>query len=92
MMVLGAFTSFGGLIIGFILTLLGAYFGLTYKPEVEGFGVPSQTFPVTTQVQQTSSAPDYTAIPGRLNFCPRCGARLREGSVYCASCGAKVPD
>ena len=88
MMVLGALTTLGGLVIGFILTLVGSIFGLTYKPEPPAVEYPAP-YPAESR---TNPAPDYTALPGRLNYCPKCGARLREGSVFCASCGAKVPE
>jgi len=92
MMVLGALTSLGGFFIGFLLTLIGSVFGLTYKPEPSGveYGGPAAvSYPAAPQA---NPVPDYTAIPGRLNYCPKCGALLRQGSVFCASCGAKVPD
>ncbi len=92
MMVLGGLTSLGGFIIGFILTLVGSIFGLTYKPEPRGADYEGPSAVAYSAAPQTDSVPDYTALPGRLNYCPKCGARLREGSVFCASCGVKVPE
>jgi hypothetical protein len=92
MMVLGALTSFGGFVIGFILTMIGSIFGLTYKSEPPVAAHAATTAPQYQVQPQPARAPDYTALPGRANYCLKCGARLREGSVFCASCGAKVPD
>jgi hypothetical protein len=92
MTVFGALTSLGGFIIGFILALVVSIFGLTYKPEPSDVGYAGPANIAFPAAPQTNPVPDYTALPGRVNYCPKCGARLREGSVFCASCGAKVPE
>ena len=91
MMVLGAIPTVGGLVIGFILTLVGAVLGLSNKSEPPATSYAHPATPQPPQTTQAAQAPDYTAFPGRTNYCSSCGARLRDGSIFCSSCGARVP-
>ncbi|MDA4121777.1 MAG: zinc ribbon domain-containing protein [Thaumarchaeota archaeon] len=91
MMVLGAIPTLGGFVIGFILTLVGAILGLSSKSESAATSSPYLATAKPPQTAQAAQDPDYTAFPGRTNYCSSCGARLRDGSIFCSSCGAKVP-
>lgn len=85
MMVLGALPTLGGFGIGFLLTLIGAVLGLTYKESSPDIVVGYQ--PATAPMPQPSSPPRT----GSTRFCIKCGQTLPEGAVYCGSCGAPVP-
>jgi hypothetical protein len=97
MMFLGALPSLGGLLVGFILTAIGGYMGLTYKATrsnmVVGLGpVGSVTLgPPMRSGQVTADSPS-DAGRGPLNYCIKCGSRLRDGAVFCGACGARVPE
>lgn len=86
MMVFGALPSLGGLVIGFLLTLIGSVIGLTYKE-----GSPD----IVVGYQPVAAPSGYQPAPvsrtGGLKFCIKCGSSLHEGAVFCGSCGAPVP-
>lgn len=81
MMIIGAIPTFGGFLIGFILTLIGSVIGLTYK---QGPDVVIGTMAMPPQ------GPPAAAQPGPSRFCPKCGLALQQGAVFCGSCGAPV--
>ena len=83
MMVIGALPTLGGLIIGFLFTILGSVIGLTYKGQ-------SDIIIGTTSVTP-SPAVSVSAPRGPVKFCEKCGSSLREGALFCGSCGAPVP-
>ncbi len=95
MLFLGVLPTLGGFVIGFILAAIGCYMGLTYKATrsnfVVGLGpVGSVTLGPTT----TGPSADANSEVGRgpLNYCIKCGSRLRDGAVFCGACGARVPE
>ncbi len=95
MLLLGALPALGGLFIGFILGAIGCYLGLTYKAARSNFTVGLG--PVGSVTLGPSSIPGHTADApseagnGPLNYCIKCGTRLRDGSVFCGACGARIP-
>jgi hypothetical protein len=96
MLVLGALPALGGLLIGFILAAIGCYMGLTYKASrsnfTMGFGpVGSVTLGPQSPSNPSAGAPSE-AGRGPLNYCIKCGSRLRDGAVFCGACGARVPE
>lgn len=96
MLFLGALPTLGGLLIGFILTAIGGYMGLTYKATRSNIVVPLG--PVGSVTLGPQSAPISSADApsgaghGPLNYCIKCGSRLREGAIFCGACGARVPE
>jgi hypothetical protein len=88
MILVGGLTTLGGLLIGFILAGIGAYLGLTYKSRgiVIGLGPVGSL----TLGQQGSPQMSTPAGTGPLNYCIKCGSRIREGAVFCGACGARV--
>ena len=34
--------------------------------------------------------PAYTGVPGPMNSCPRCGAKIKPEMMFCSSCGMKL--
>lgn len=85
MMVLGALPTLGGFGLGFILTLVGAVLGLTYKETSPDLVVGYQ------QVARPNPQSPAATGSGGMRFCVKCGMALPEGAVYCGSCGAPVP-
>ncbi len=96
MLVLGALPALGGLLIGFILAAIGCYMGLTYKAARSNFTVGlGPVGSVTLGPQSPSASPagaPSEAGRGPLNYCIKCGSRLRDGAVFCGACGARVPE
>lgn len=96
MMFVGALPALGGLLIGFILTAIGGYMGLTYKATRSNLTVGLGPVGSITLGQQSASHPaaDAPSEAGRgpLNYCIKCGSRLRDGAVFCGACGARVPE
>lgn len=97
MMVLGAIPTLGGLGIGFFFTLIGSVFGLTYKgqPDIVIGMAPMSPFQPSMPPPQAPMVP-LQAVPspvvkGQVKFCIKCGSSLHAGAVFCASCGAEVP-
>lgn len=90
---LGALPALGGLFIGFVFTLIGGYLGLTYKSTAPNFVVGLGPVGSVTLGPQGGSpgAPSGTGV-GPLNYCIKCGSRLRDGAVFCGACGARVPE
>src|SRR5208282_2627956 len=76
MMLIGAIPTLGGLVIGFILVLIGGILGLTYKPTMPDFVIGYQQVPTPMRAAQTS-AQSF----GPRNFCPKCGVPLHQGSA-----------
>ena len=97
MMLLGAVFTLGGLGIGFILTLAGGVFGLTYNQSRSDIALGYQNIssPAGIQPTPTSTAPGTAASSasrvGGLNFCIKCGSPLHKGAFFCGYCGAPVP-
>ena len=94
MIIVGGLTTLGGLLIGFILASIGAYMGFTYRsgasPRGMTFGLgPVGSFTLGPQGGPQSAGP---AGSGPLNYCIKCGTPIREGAVFCGSCGARVVD
>jgi hypothetical protein len=93
---IGALPALGGLFIGFVFTLIGGYLGLTYKAAnpnlVVGLGPVGS---LTLGPQRSAVAPGGSVTEagrGPLNYCIKCGSRLRDGAVFCGACGARVPE
>jgi hypothetical protein len=83
MMVIGAAPTLGGLLIGFVFTLVGTVVGLTYKGEPDLI-IGMRPMPPQASVGGSTSRQS-------LNYCIKCGSPLHTGSVYCGVCGAEVP-
>ena len=96
MLVLGSLPALGGLLIGFILAAKGCYMGLTYKASKSNFTMGFGPVGSVTLGPQSSSNPSAGAPSeagrGPLNYCIKCGSRLRDGAVFCGACGARVPE
>ena len=84
MLLLGALATVGGFIIGFILTAIGAYMGLTSKGG--GMTIGMGPLGAVTVGQQVGSG----AGTGPTNYCTRCGSKLNPGAVFCGACGERV--
>ncbi len=90
MILIGGLTTLGGLLIGFILAGLGAYFGLTYKSRGMVFGLgPIGTVTLGSTGSVQSNVPAGT---GPLSYCIKCGSQIRQGAVFCGACGARIVD
>jgi len=89
MLIVGGLTTLGGLLIGFILAVIGAYMGLTYKSPgvVVGLG-PMGSLTLGSRVSPAGTP----AGVGPLNYCIKCGSQIREGAVFCGACGARIVD
>jgi len=87
-MLIGAIPDLGGLLIGFILTLVGAVMGLTYK---------SNEPDTRMEMAGGYSAPAYAPLGSSLatslsgGYCITCGQPLHKGAVFCKNCGSPVP-
>ena len=70
-------TAIGGFFIGFLLTLLGGIFAITYKSPVMAapMGMPGQ--------------PGAPPAPGMA--CPNCGGVVNMATRTCTNCGKMVP-
>lgn len=92
MMFIGALPALGGLLIGFILTAIGGYMGLTYKATRSNIKVGLGPVGSVTLGPQTEPSEGDSAGHGPLNYCIKCGSKLRQGAIFCGACGARVPD
>ena len=96
MVFLGALPTVGGLFIGFVFGLIGGYLGLTYRSTRSNFTVGLGPVGSVTLGPQAGANPSadvpHGAGRGPLNYCIKCGSRLRDGAVFCGACGARVPD
>jgi len=90
MLILGSLPTLGGLLIGFILTAIGCYMGLTYKAARSNLTIGLGPVGSVTLGPQTSAPTGSGAGP--LNYCIKCGSRVRDGAVFCGACGARVPE
>ncbi len=70
--------AFGGIVIGFVLGLIGGIFGITEKGHAPAMIVRNVSASSSTMYQQ------------RANVCSRCGTPIRAGARNCSSCGAPV--
>jgi hypothetical protein len=60
--------------------------GWSPGPGAQAYAPPAQPQPSATPFPTPAPRP---ASPGRP--CPRCGAQVRAGVVFCGNCGAQVP-
>jgi len=87
-LLIGAIPDLGGLLIGFILALVGAVMGLTYKPNepdirvgmTGGYSVPAYA-PLGSSLATSFSG----------GYCITCGKQLHKGALFCKNCGSPVP-
>jgi len=87
-MLIGAIPDLGGLLIGFILILVGAVIGLTYKPSE-----PDIRVGISGGYSAPANAPlgsSPVANPSG-EYCIKCGLQLHKGAVFCKYCGSPVP-
>ncbi|MGA2665910.1 MAG: zinc ribbon domain-containing protein [Nitrososphaerales archaeon] len=93
MLFVGFLPALGGLIIGLILGAIGCYMGLTYGASRSamtlGLGPAGS---VTLNPRGSDGAGASDSGRGPLNYCIKCGSRLRDGAVFCGACGARVPE
>jgi hypothetical protein len=90
MILVGGLTTFGGLVIGFILAGIGVYLGLTYRSNGRGMVIglgPVGSVMLGSQGPMPATGPAGT---GPLNYCIKCGSQLREGAVFCGACGTRI--
>ena len=90
MLLVGSLFTFGGLVVGFILAVIGVYFGFTYRSDGRPTVIPLGPVGSLTLGQQ--SQPIGPAGTGPLNYCTKCGSQIRPGSVFCGACGARLTD
>ena len=74
---LSLFGAGGGFLVGFILSLIGGILGVTWKPPQPHYHPPPST--------QTETEPP-------IQYCPKCGSRLRYASKFCPYCGTKLAE
>jgi hypothetical protein len=74
--------AFGGLLIGFILGLVGGILGITWKSH----GVPANV--TVRNVTPASSQRQQTVAQQGGSFCASCGSPLQSGARACSACGA----
>jgi len=67
--------SFGVLVIGFILGLVGGILGIVWKPSASAAPQPSVTQPLANISR----------------ICPSCGQVLTEDAKFCPRCGKSLP-
>jgi hypothetical protein len=70
----GAIFTLGGILIGFLLALIGSILGLTWSP--------------TVTVVQPQPAPAPVAAGAK--YCPRCGTQVSADTAFCPKCGTKL--
>lgn len=78
--VLSWFGSFGGLVIGFLLALVGGILAIVWKPGVASVNVSVSSAPTSATAQAMVST-------GSTRFCPNCGSPTDSGSKFCRNCG-----
>lgn len=94
----------GGLIIGFLLALIGGILGITFKPEPDVVVVnPYPTYyppgPAGAPQPPGYGQPTYPvtypagapAAPTAERYCPACGAPNSRSATFCAKCGRPLP-
>ena len=81
--------SFGGILLLNILlgwTLIGWLGALIWASASTGTAT-------TVQIINTPPAPSTPAPPpatGTINFCSKCGSKIKPQSAFCENCGAKI--
>jgi hypothetical protein len=92
MIIIGGIPTLGGLLIGFILAVIGAYLGITYKSNMRGITIGLGPVGSIALGSQAGFQPTGPAGMGPLNYCIKCGSPIRSGAVFCGACGARVVD
>ena len=94
MVLLGGLATLGGLVIGFFLAGIGAYLGLTYKSNTRGMVIGLGPIGSVNLGSHAASSPSPSAPAGTgpLNYCIKCGSPIREGAVFCGSCGTRLTE
>ena len=78
----GFFLIFGALFI--LAGLISAGYYLLNATQKNRFSI----FDIT----EDNEEPDpLNARLGTVRYCPQCGARMRDGDLFCAQCGNKLP-
>lgn len=72
--ILSLFTSFGGLLVGMLLGLVGGGIGVAWKPSA-------------VQTLDPSTGAVTIAQQGFAKACPGCGAQVAYETRYCPHCG-----
>jgi len=88
MMLIGGLATLGGLLIGFILTAIGAYLGLTYRSTNPGMVIGLG--PIGSVSLGSGSPRGPLTGTGPTNYCIKCGSQLRPGAIFCGACGERV--
>lgn len=87
MLLLGGIATVGGLVIGFFIGIVGLYMAWGTWPHGQGIGVamtPMGPMPVM------SGGASTTTRSGPLNYCTKCGSKLRGDEIFCGACGQRV--
>ncbi len=84
--ILSWFTAVGGLVIGFLLGLIGGILAIVFKPSMVPGAMPPQTMG-SMPMGSMGSSPTM----GSLGMtCKNCGANIPAGATRCPNCGASV--
>lgn len=84
--ILSWFTAVGGLVIGFLLGLIGGILAIVFRPTMIPGAMPPQPMRSMPIGAMGSS---QTAGPMAM-FCKNCGASIPAGATRCPSCGASL--
>ena len=84
--ILSWFTAVGGLVIGFLLGLIGGILAIVFKPSMVPGAMPPQPMGAMPMGSMGSSP-----TMGSMGMtCKNCGASIPAGATRCPSCGATV--
>jgi hypothetical protein len=84
--ILSWFTAVGGLVIGFLLGLIGGILAIVFKPATMSGAMPSQ--PMGAMPMGSMGSGQTMGSMGMT--CKNCGANIPAGATRCPSCGASV--
>ena len=86
MSILSWFTAVGGLVIGFLLGLIGGILAIVFKPTMVPGAMPPQSMGA---MPMGSMGPSPTM--GSMGMtCKNCGASIPAGATRCPNCGASL--
>jgi hypothetical protein len=84
--ILSWFTAVGGLVIGFLLGLIGGILAIVFKPSMVPGAMPPQ--PMGSMPMGSMGSSPTMGSMGMT--CKNCGASIPAGATRCPGCGASV--